>query len=224
MAIEAAYKGRPLGSIGHLGCFSFHETKNVISGEGGALLINDSAFSERAEIVWEKGTNRSAFANGKVDKYSWIDLGSSFLPSEITAAFLFAQLEKIEEIQERRHAIWDIYYENLKDLERKGLVSLPSIPPFAKHNAHLFYLVCRSEEERNKLLDHLNSNGVNAIFHYVALHKSPYFGVRYKGDELVECDRYTSALLRLPIYFELSAEEAHCVTQTIRTFYDEEIR
>jgi dTDP-4-amino-4,6-dideoxygalactose transaminase len=223
-AIESTYKGRPLGSIGHLGCFSFHETKNVISGEGGALLINDSAFSDRAEIIWEKGTNRSAFARGEVDKYNWIDLGSSFLPSEITAAFLFAQLEKIEEIQERRHFIWDIYYENLKDLERKGLVRLPVIPSFNGHNAHLFYLVCRFEKERNKLLDHLNSNGINAIFHYIALHRSPYFGVHYKGNELVACDRYTSTLLRLPIYFELSSEEAHYVTQTITNFYYEEIR
>ena len=223
-AIESTYKGRPLGSIGHLGCFSFHETKNVISGEGGALLINDSAFSDRAEIIWEKGTNRSAFARGEVAKYNWIDLGSSFLPSEIMAAFLFAQLEKIEEIQAKRHFIWDIYYKTLKDLERNSLVSLPSTPSFTQHNAHLFYLVCRSEEERNKLLDYLNSNGINAIFHYIALHRSPYFGAHYKGSELVECDRYTSTLLRLPIYFELSSEEAHFVTQTIANFYHEEIR
>jgi dTDP-4-amino-4,6-dideoxygalactose transaminase len=218
-AIDSTYKGRALGSIGHLGCFSFHETKNVISGEGGALLINDSAFIDRAEIIWEKGTNRSAFFRGEVDKYNWVDLGSSFLPSEITAAFLLAQLEKIEEIQERRHLIWEIYYKTLSDLERKGLVSLPHIPSFNGHNAHIFYLVCRSETERNSLLDYLNSNGVNAIFHYIALHKSPYFTAGYKGKELVECNRYTSTLVRLPIYFDLSAKDADSVTQAIVNFY-----
>jgi len=217
--IESTYKGRPLGSIGHLGCFSFHETKNVISGEGGALLINDSAFSDRAEIIWEKGTNRSAFARGEVDKYNWIDLGSSFLPSEITAAFLFAQLEEIEEIQKRRHVIWDIYLEILNDLECKGLVNLPHIPSFNRHNAHIFYLVCRSEQERNRLLDYLNSNGINAIFHYIALHKSPYFMSGYRGKDLVECDRYTSTLLRLPIYFDLSSKDAHSVAKAIVDFY-----
>ncbi len=220
-AIESTYKGRPLGSIGHLGCFSFHETKNVISGEGGALLINDSAFLDRAEIIWEKGTNRSAFARGEIDKYNWIDLGSSFLPSEITAAFLLAQLEKIEEIQARRHAIWDIYHKTLRPLERKGVVSLPLIPSFNEHNAHIFYLVCRSEKERNKLLDYLNSNGINAIFHFIALHRSPYYLVRYKGYELHQCDRYTSTLVRLPIYFELSVKDAHYIARTITNFYDE---
>jgi dTDP-4-amino-4,6-dideoxygalactose transaminase len=218
-AIDSTYKGRALGSIGHLGCFSFHETKNVISGEGGALLINDSAFIDRAEIIWEKGTNRSAFFRGEVDKYNWVDLGSSFLPSEITAAFLLAQLEKIEEIQERRHLIWDIYHKTLSNLERKGWVSLPHIPSFNGHNAHIFYLVCRSETERNSLLDYLNSNGVNAIFHYIALHKSPYFTAGYQGKELMECDRYTSTLVRLPIYFDLSAKDAHFVAQTIVEFY-----
>ncbi len=220
-AIESTYKGRALGSIGHLGCISFHETKNVISGEGGALLINDSAFINRAEIIWEKGTNRSAFARGEVDKYNWIDLGSSFLPSEITAAFLFAQLEQIEEIQKRRHLIWDIYYNTLKDVEYKGFLGLPLIPSFNGHNAHIFYLVCRSERERNELLDHLNSHGINAIFHYIALHKSPYFTRQYKGKDLYECDRYTSSLLRLPIYFELSAKDAHYIAQTIIDFYRE---
>src|SRR5260221_1826248 len=218
-AIESTYKGRPLGSIGHLACFSFHETKNIISGEGGALLINDPTFVERAEIIWEKGTNRSAFFRGEVDKYSWIDIGSSFLPSEITAAFLYAQLEKIEEIQYKRQLIWNVYYKNLKKLEEVDLVFLPSMSPFNEHNAHIFYLVCRSEKERNELLDYLNHNGVNAIFHYLSLHTSTFYSSKYKGQELPECDRYASTLVRLPIYFELSFDEADYITKSIIDFY-----
>ena len=218
-AIDSTYKGRPLGSIGHLGCFSFHETKNIIAGEGGALLINDPAFLSRAEIIWEKGTNRSAFFRGEVDKYSWIDVGSSFLPSEITAAFLYAQLEKIEEIQNKRQLIWNTYYKNLKVLEENGLVVLPSLLPFCQHNAHIFYLVCRSAVERDKLLDHLNHQGINAIFHYLALHKSNFYSSRYKGNDLPECDRYSTNLIRLPLYFELTVDEVQYISEKIIVFY-----
>ena len=218
-AIESTYKGRPLGSIGHLGCFSFHETKNIISGEGGALLINDSSFKERAEIIWEKGTNRSAFFRGEVDKYSWIDVGSSFLPSEITAAFLYAQLEKIVEIQNKRQLIWNTYYKNLKDLEANGLVMLPSILPYCQHNAHIFYLVCRSAMEREKLLDYLNGLGINAIFHYLSLHKSNFYTPRYNGNDLPECDRYSTCLIRLPLYFELTDHEVDYISNKIVMFY-----
>jgi len=218
-AIESIYKGRPLGSIGHLGCFSFHETKNVISGEGGALLINDKSFIERAEIIWEKGTNRSAFFRGEVDKYSWIDVGSSFLPSEITAAFLYAQLESIEEIQNKRQMIWNAYYVGLKKLEEDGLVSIPKVPKSNQHNAHIFYLICHSETERNSLLNYLNQNGVNAIFHYLSLYKSEYYSRKYKGKALPECDKYSSCLIRLPLYFELSVNDTFYVTKQIIDFY-----
>ncbi|MBP9926528.1 MAG: dTDP-4-amino-4,6-dideoxygalactose transaminase [Cyclobacteriaceae bacterium] len=218
-AIESTYKNRPLGSIGHLGCFSFHETKNIISGEGGALLINDPSFIPRAEIIWEKGTNRSAFFKGEVDKYGWIDVGSSFLPSEITAAFLYAQLEKVDEIQARRLQIWNLYYKNLKTLEQNGKILLPSIPEFSKHNAHIFYLVCKDESERDKLIIYLDENGVDAIFHYLSLHKSPFYINKYRGDELTCCDRYSSVLLRLPIYFELSFEDVEFVCSLIHRFF-----
>jgi dTDP-4-amino-4,6-dideoxygalactose transaminase len=218
-AIESTYNGKPLGSIGHLACFSFHETKNVISGEGGALLINDASFKGRAEIIWEKGTNRSAFFRGETDKYSWMDIGSSFLPSEITAAFLYAQLEKIDAIQSKRQLIWKKYYDNLKFLEEKGLADLPHVPTFCHHNAHMFYLVCHTEIERNQLLDHLNSSGVNAIFHYLALHNSAFYSAKYKGKELSECNRYAARLIRLPMFFELSLEETDHICERISNFY-----
>lgn len=218
-AIESTYKSKPLGSIGHLACFSFHETKNIISGEGGALLINDSSFVKRAEIIWEKGTNRSAFFRGEVDKYSWIDIGSSFLPSEITAAFLYAQLEKIEEIQAKRQLIWNTYYKSLKVLEEIGLVVLPSQLPYCQHNAHIFYLVCRSAMERDRLLDYLNNEGINAIFHYLSLHKSDFYSTRYKGNDLPECDRYSANLIRVPLYFELTVDEVQHISEKIVAFY-----
>ena len=220
-AIESTYKRRPLGSIGHLGCFSFHETKNIISGEGGALLINDSSFAERAEIIWEKGTNRSAFFRGEVDKYSWIDVGSSFLPSEITAAFLNAQLENIEKIQSKRHEIWDSYQRGLKILEGKGLVRLPNIPSYCSHNAHMFYLVCRTSDERNRLLDHLNRSGINAIFHYLPLHKSVFYSTKYSGNELSMCDHYGDCLIRLPFYFELDIGTTNVISNAVLSFYRE---
>jgi dTDP-4-amino-4,6-dideoxygalactose transaminase len=219
-AIESCYQGKPLGSIGHLGCFSFHETKNIISGEGGALLINDPSFIARAEILWEKGTNRSAFFRGEISKYNWIDVGSSYLPSEITAAFLYAQLEDIENIQKRRLLLWNIYYENLKDLEEFG-IQLPRIPAECQHNAHLFYLVCKTGEERTELLEYLNTNGVNAIFHYLSLHRSPYYTNQYKGEDLSQSDRYESCLLRLPLYFELKEEQAYYIIKTIKKFFND---
>lgn len=219
-AIESTYKGRPLGSIGHFGCFSFHETKNISCGEGGALLINDLSFSKRAEIIWEKGTNRSAFFRGEVDKYNWVDVGSSFLPSEITAAFLFAQLENIEGIQTKRKSLWNTYFDNLKYLAAKGIVDIPVVPDFNQHNAHIFYLICSTETERDELLRHLNENGVNAIFHYLSLHMSPYYSKKAERRELIECDRYSSMLLRLPIYYELSLEDVKQISRIILGFYD----
>ncbi|MBS1505279.1 MAG: dTDP-4-amino-4,6-dideoxygalactose transaminase [Bacteroidetes bacterium] len=219
-AIDSTYKGKALGSIGHLGCFSFHETKNVISGEGGALLINDRKFIERAEILWEKGTNRSAFFRGMVDKYSWIDVGSSFLPSEITAAFLYAQLEKIDEIQRRRMQIWNAYYHGLLKLHDAGKITLPHVPEYCSHNAHIFYLVCRTGAERDELLNYLNGSGVNAIFHYLALHKSVFYSSRYQGNDLTHCDRYAANLIRLPMYFELNDHQVGQIIQAVLKFFE----
>lgn len=220
-AIESTYKNKPLGSIGHLACFSFHETKNIISGEGGALLINDSSFLQRAEIIWEKGTNRSAFSRGEVNKYEWIDLGSSFLPSEITAAFLYAQLENIGKIQSKRHKLWDSYQRNFRVLENEGKIRLPNIPFYSSHNAHMFYIICRTTDERNRLLVYLNALGINVIFHYLPLHKSLYYSTKYSGGELRMCDMYADCLIRLPLYFELDLETPEIVAKAIQDFFKE---
>jgi len=207
-AIDSYYTGkdgvrRPLGSIGHLAAFSFHETKNIMSGEGGMLVINDSQFLNRAEIIREKGTNRSQFFRGEVDKYSWVDVGSSFLPSDIIAAFLYAQIENLDDIQDRRKKIWTAYHEGLKPLEDKGLFRLPVIPSFATNNAHMFYLVFNNLEKRVEFTRLLKEHNIYAVFHYLSLHKSPYYLSRYEASELTETDRYTDCLLRLPMYYEL---------------------
>ncbi len=209
----------PLGGIGHLGAMSFHETKNIIAGEGGMLIINDPRFEKRAEILWEKGTNRAAFFRGEVDKYNWVDVGSSFLPSELTAAFLYAQLEHVEDIQRKRKALWDYYNQNLQILQEKGLAQLPYIPPYATNNAHIFYLVCQSLEERTQLLQHLRSHGIHAVFHYQSLHKSPYYIHKHDGRELPHADRFSDCLLRLPLYYQLSTEEQDFIVEKILAFY-----
>ena len=219
-AIDSYYKGRPLGSIGHMSAFSFHETKNIIAGEGGLLAINDERFIRRSEILWEKGTNRSEFFRGEVNKYGWVDTGSSFLPSEVIAAFLWAQLENMELIQNRRKAIWEQYHEGLKDLEEKGLVRLPEIPVYATNNAHMFYLVCRSLEERTALIKCLKENGVLSVFHYLSLHLSDYYTANNTEiPNLPECDHYADCLVRLPMYYELSMEETANISSLIRQFY-----
>lgn len=219
-AIDSYYKGRPLGSIGHMSAFSFHETKNIIAGEGGLLTINDERFIRRSEILWEKGTNRSEFFRGEVNKYGWVDTGSSFLPSEVIAAFLWAQLENMELIQNRRKAIWEQYHEGLKDLEEKGLVRLPEIPVYATNNAHMFYLVCRSLEERTALIKYLKENGVLSVFHYLSLHLSDYYTANNTEiPNLPECDHYADCLVRLPMYYELSMEETANISSLIRQFY-----
>lgn len=210
-AIDSYYKGRPLGSIGHLSAFSFHETKNIIAGEGGMLCINDERFIRRAEIIWEKGTNRAEFFRGEVNKYGWVDTGSSFLPSEVIAAFLWAQLEHLDEIQARRKHLWDLYYTNLSPISslmgEQGGGFLPVIPSYATNNAHMFYLVCNSLEERTALIKHLKDNGVLAVFHYLSLHSSPYYQEKHDGRALPECDRYADCLVRLPMYYDLTDEE-----------------
>lgn len=219
-AIDSYYKGRPLGSIGHMSAFSFHETKNIIAGEGGLLAINDERFIRRAEIIWEKGTNRSEFFRGEVNKYGWVDTGSSFLPSEVIAAFLWAQLENMEVIQNRRKSIWEQYHEGLKKLEEKGLVRLPEIPVYATNNAHMFYLVCRSLEERTALIKHLKDNGVLAVFHYLSLHLSDYYTKNNRNiPNLPECDWYADCLVRLPMYYELADEKIKEICELLNRYF-----
>jgi dTDP-4-amino-4,6-dideoxygalactose transaminase len=218
-AIDSYYKGKPLGSIGHLATFSFHETKNIISGEGGMLVVNDERFIKRAEIIREKGTNRSSFFRGELDKYGWVDIGSSFLPSDIIAAFLYAQIENIESIQQKRKEIWERYYRSLKPLQESGLLQLPFIPDYATNNAHMFYIVCRSLEERSDLIALLKENGIMAVFHYLSLHKSPYYIEKHDGRELPMSDLYSDNLLRLPFYFSLQKIEQEKVIDIIKGFY-----
>jgi dTDP-4-amino-4,6-dideoxygalactose transaminase len=191
---------KALGSIGHLAAFSFHETKNIIAGEGGMLAVNDERFIHRAEIIWEKGTNRSSFFRGEVDKYGWVDVGSSFLPSEITAAFLWAQLEELDNIQNARKAIWNSYFDGLRNWANKNQVGLPQIPDYATNNAHMFYLVCPNLEFRDHLIASLKGNNIHAVFHYQSLHKSPYYQEKHDSRVLSESDRYTNCLMRLPMW------------------------
>lgn len=220
-AIDSFYKGKPLGGVGHLGCFSFHETKNVTAGgEGGLLVINDERFIRRAEIIWEKGTNRAEFFRGMVNKYGWVDTGSSFLPSEINSAFMLAQLECLDEIQNRRKTIWEMYNNGLKDIAAKGFIQLPDMPEYATNNAHMFYFVCRNLEERTKLLAYLKENGILAVFHYLSLHLSEYY--KNHSDSiptLPNCDHYADCLVRLPMFYELKDEEVELIINTINNFY-----
>jgi dTDP-4-amino-4,6-dideoxygalactose transaminase len=207
--VMASYRGRALGAIGHLGAFSFHETKNLISGEGGAMLVNDERFKDRAEILWEKGTNRSQFFRGQVDKYTWVDVGSSFLPSELVAAFLWAQMEEAESITARRLALWARYHEAFADLERKGRVRRPKVPSHCAHNAHLYYLLMPSLARRTALIDDLAKQGVNAVFHYVPLHSSPA-GKRFGrvAGPMVVTDSTGDRLVRLPMWLGLEEHQS----------------
>jgi len=218
-AIDSTYKNKPLGSIGHLAAFSFHETKNIISGEGGMLVINDAQFKERAEIIREKGTNRSKFFRGEVDKYGWVDIGSSFLPSDIIAAFLYAQCECIDDIQSKRKQLWDRYYTSLKPLEDSGFISLPILPNGATNNAHMMYLLTKDLAERDNLIQHLKQAGIFSVFHYLSLHKSPFYSTKYQGDELPNTDRFTDCLLRLPLYYELNLTDIDKIVEAIHQFY-----
>lgn len=221
-AIDSYYKGKPLGGIGHFGCFSFHETKNVTAGgEGGLLCVNDERFIRRAEIIWEKGTNRAEFFRGMVNKYGWVDTGSSFLPSEINSAFLWAQLENLEMIQNRRRHIWNMYYDGLKDLAVMGYVKLPDIPDYATNNGHMFYMVCRSLDERTALINHLKQHEALAVFHYLSLHKSDYY-LSHGGAkvDLPNCDKFADQLVRLPMYFDLTDEDVKLVIDLILDFYN----
>ena len=220
-SIDSYYKGKALGGIGHFGCFSFHETKNVTAGgEGGLLVVNDEKFVRRAEIIWEKGTNRAEFFRGMVNKYGWVDIGSSFLPSEINSAFMLAQLEHLDEIQNRRKAIWKMYHEGLKDVAAKGFIQLPDMPEYATNNAHMFYFVCRNLEERTKLLAYLKENGILAVFHYLSLHLSSYYKDHAENTpELPNCDKFADCLVRLPMFYELKDEEVSTIIDSIIMFY-----
>ena len=220
-AIDSFYKNRPLGGIGHLATFSFHETKNIISGEGGMLVVNDENFYKRAEIVREKGTNRSAFFRGEVDKYRWVDIGSSFLPSDIIAAFLYAQLENLEKIQTKRKKIWKRYFESLKPLEDQGHFRLPFLPEYAMNNGHLFYLVLHDEPTRQSLIQHLKAQDILCVFHYNSLHKSPFYLKQAQAptQDLPWSDCYTDCLLRLPLYYELTESKQDDVVNGIIDFF-----
>ena len=215
--IDSFYKGRPLGSIGHLGAFSFHETKNISSGEGGMCVINDERFVRRAEIIWEKGTNRAEFYRGMVNKYGWVDMGSSFLPSEFNAAYLWAQLEQLDDIQGKRKHIWNRYFEGLNG-KIGNEVKLPYIPEYATNNAHMFYLLCPSLEYRTALMKFLKENDVQTTFHYLPLHSSKFYENKHDGRELPNCDRYGDTLVRLPLFYELTDWEIDKIVKLIVEF------
>lgn len=217
-AIDSYYKGRPLGSIGHLGCFSFHETKNINSGEGGLLTINDEQFARRAEIIWEKGTNRAEFFRGEINKYGWVDTGSSFLPSEIIAAYLWAQLENIDDIQKRRISIWNKYNDGLQEWAIRRNIKTPLIPKYASNNAHMYYLICESENQRSKFIEYLKAGGIHAVFHYQSLHKSSFYLKHNESYELVYTDNFSERLVRLPLFYELSDLDTEKIIQLIKSF------
>lgn len=227
-AIDSYYKSNvkhkalPLGGIGHLAAFSFHETKNVTAGgEGGLLVLNDERFVRRAEIIWEKGTNRAEFFRGEVNKYGWVDMGSSFLPAEINAAFLWAQLENLDEIQTKRKLLWNRYQEFLKLLADRGLFKLPDVPEYATNNAHMFYLIFSNLEKRSDFIKYMKDNGVLAVFHYLSLHRSSFYKDKHDGRALPECDRYANTLVRLPLFYDLTIEEVEYICTLIKHLYEE---
>jgi dTDP-4-amino-4,6-dideoxygalactose transaminase len=222
----SSYKGKPLGTIGHIGAFSFHETKNYTSaGEGGLLIINDEKFVERAEIIREKGTNRSQFFRGRVDKYTWVDIGSSYLMSDLQAAYLWGQLEKVDEINQNRLSSWGTYYNRFQNLEKSGVIELPVIPIDCKHNAHMFYIKVKDLNERTRLLEHLTNNSIHAVFHYVPLHSSiagRIFGVFHGDDKFTthESDR----LIRLPLYLNIGKSNIERVIDSSITFFEKSFK
>ena len=208
-AVDSYYRDRPLGSIGHLGCFSFHETKNIIAGEGGLLTINDERFIRRAEIIWEKGTNRAEFFRGEVNKYGWVDIGSSFLPTEIVSAFLWAQLEHLDEIQAERKRLWQNYWGFFEDLRRKkgDAFALPKVPEYATNNAHMFYLLFPDLAKRSDFIAKMKARDILTVFHYLPLHSSEYYKAKHDGRALPNCDRYADTLVRLPLYYGLAPDQ-----------------
>jgi len=218
-AIDSYYKSIPLGSFGNLSALSFNETKNIIAGEGGLLMVNDPQFEERAEIIREKGTNRTAFGRGETSKYEWMDIGSSFLAPDTTAAFLLAQLESLQDIQQKRMLLWNEYFRLLENAGEQFGFSLPVIPSEAKHNAHIFYLVCKSKTEREALTTYLSDNGIKAAFHYLALHKSPYYADKHDGRVLKNAEMFSDCLLRLPLFYDLTIEQVKYISEKVIAFY-----
>jgi dTDP-4-amino-4,6-dideoxygalactose transaminase len=218
--VQASYHGQPLGSIGHLGCYSFHETKNIISGEGGALLINDHALAERAEIVREKGTNRKKFFRGETDKYTWVDLGSSYLPGEITAAFLWAQLQQAEYITKKRVDIWNYYHNSLKQYEASGRIRRPLISNQSDHNAHMYFMILRDPKDRNTFIEYMKSREINCVFHYVPLHSS-LGGKKYgrMHGELKHTNYFSERLVRLPFWIGID-EKLPEVINCIKSYFE----
>lgn len=217
--IDAYYKEQPLGSLGSLATFSFHETKNISSGEGGMLVINEPKYQHRSNLIWEKGTNRTDFKRGLVDKYEWVDKGSSFLPSEFNAAYLYGQLECVDQIQDKRVTIWNHYYNKLEELEQKGFISRPIMPSYATQNGHLFYVLCRSKEERSELIAYLYDKSIRAVFHYLPLHLSEYYKSKHDGRSLPNAKRFADRLLRLPLYYDLTSDQQDKVISAIYDFY-----
>jgi dTDP-4-amino-4,6-dideoxygalactose transaminase len=218
-AIDSYYQGKPLGSFGELSAFSFHETKNIISGEGGMLVVNSESMFARAEILWEKGTNRAAFWRGQVDKYTWVDVGSSFLPSELTSAFLFAQLEKMDVIQKKRREIWNRYFDAFQEFEKLGKFELATLPEYASNNAHMFYIICKSPGEREALIAFMKSREIYLVFHYVPLHSSPYFLEKNASVTLPNTQKFSDRLVRIPLYYDLLESEQEIVIKNILEFY-----
>ncbi|HHN9995587.1 TPA: dTDP-4-amino-4,6-dideoxygalactose transaminase [Escherichia coli] len=218
-AIDSYYKDRPLGSIGTFGTFSFHETKNIISGEGGLIALNNDEYFHRAEIIREKGTNRASFFRGEVNKYGWVDIGSSFLPSDMIAAYLYAQLENIDAIQNKRKELWREYYDNLKQLANSGFIQLPIIPEYATNNAHMFYIICSDLKKRSELISYLKESGIHSVFHYLSLNKSEYYLKQNKKISLQNSDKFADCLLRLPMYYELECKQVNYISEKIAHFF-----
>lgn len=218
-ALDSYYKGKPLGTIGDFGAFSFHETKNIFSGEGGLLSVNKEQNISRAEIIWEKGTNRVAFYRGEVDKYTWVDVGSSFLPSEAIAAFLYSQLINFNQIQARRKKIWWSYYEQLKPMEEKGHLKRPFIPDYASVNGNMFYFLVKDAGKRDDLIDHLKKYGIQSVFHYFPLHSSPYFQDKHDGRSLPNTQNFSDCIIRLPFYYSLKSRQIRYIVDKIKQFY-----
>ena len=217
--IDAYYNDSPLGTIGDIACFSFHETKNIHCGEGGFIAINNEKLLAKTEVVRNKGTNRLAFIRGDVAKYEWVDLGFSSMPSGISAAFLFSQLEKIEKVQKKRLKLWKNYNKKLKVLKQDKKIQLPLIPKYASNNAHIFYFVCASENERIDLIKFLDAKGVQAVFHYQSLHSSPYFHEKHDDRVLINADKYSKRLIRLPLFYDLKSEEQDYICSKVIEFY-----
>jgi dTDP-4-amino-4,6-dideoxygalactose transaminase len=217
-AIDSYYKGRPLGGFGHLSAFSFHETKNITAGEGGMLIINDPQFNDRAEVIWEKGTNRADFLRGKLSRYDWIDIGSTYYPSEISAAYLLAQMEELDKIQQKRKKLWKTYFDLLFCLEEDNVARLPHIPPDSAGNAHMFYVVLNDPQERDPLISWLKGKGITTVFHYQSLHRSPFFKDQHDGRELPFSDHYSDCLIRLPMYYTLRVEQIRWICSEIKQF------